>query len=188
MSPESLQSLNGTEACMYIGLVLLLGCIFKRLHRQVSFELEFQAFLNATSALLREGCDVQDLRRRTFEYFGDETTMRIVSDRHTTDYLKRIILSGSREANQDVAGIASELAGLGLPIDSSRLPSILRRSQEVAFFPKPQHVLYRLQDGVKPCGAVNWLLLVTGVIGRDVSHMCHAIFKDPASCLLALAM
>ncbi|KAL8271531.1 hypothetical protein Esti_004566 [Eimeria stiedai] len=137
---------------------------------------------------LQEGCEARLLRRQAAEYFENQETLLSLSDRHTTDFLECIVASGNREANQDLALIASELAGLGVPVDSPSLPCLLRRSQQVAFLPPPQHALNHPEGGVRPCNAATWINLLFKVVQRDVSRACHAILKDPASCLLALAM
>lgn len=49
---------------------------------------------------LQEGGSSMALRLRTIDFFGDEGTAQLISDRHTTGLLELIVSSGCRDANQ----------------------------------------------------------------------------------------
>lgn len=185
-----LDSLNNAEVLAIAGALFLLGTLAQHLRRQISFELVFQGFLTDTAAFLTNEGSVTQLRQGTLDFFANNAASSVISERHTTEFLELIVSSGCRSANQELARMASELAALGVPLDSSLLPQLFFRSQDVARLRKGQcPIRHSRCERRSP-----WLMLQALILAAVRVTYCEAkqalrlISRDPATCLLTLAM
>ncbi|OEH78748.1 glutathione s-transferase [Cyclospora cayetanensis] len=88
---------------------------------------------------------------------------------------------------QELPRITSELAALGVPLDSSQISLLFRRARGIVEHLKNEAIPTHQNTGANFSYPRSYVTLMLKVVYLELENVCHIIMEDPASCLLALA-